>query len=40
MSGEIIAILGVGIALAGLMILNGQRGVRAEIAGLRGEGVK
>ena len=36
MSGEIIAILGVGIALAGL-ILNGQRGLRAEIAGLRGE---
>ena len=36
MSGEIIAIWGVGIALAGL-ILNGQRGVRAEIAGLRGE---
>ena len=36
MSGGIITILGVGIALAGL-ILNGQRGVRAEIAGLRGE---
>ena len=36
MSGEIIAILGVGIALAGL-ILNGQRGLRGEIAGLRGE---
>ena len=33
MSGEMIAILGVGVALAG-MILNGQRGVRAEIAGL------
>ena len=36
MSGEIIAILGVGVALAGL-ILNGQRGLRADIAGLRGE---
>ena len=36
MSGEMIAIVAVGVALAGL-ILNGQRGVRAEIAGLRGE---
>ena len=36
MSGEIIAIVAVGVALAGV-ILTGQRGVRAEIAGLRGE---
>ena len=36
MSGEIIAIVTVGVAIAGL-ILNGQRGLRAEIAGLRGE---
>ena len=36
MSGEMIAIVVVGVALAGV-ILNGQRGVRAEIAGLRGE---
>ena len=36
MSGEIIAILGVGIALAGL-ILNGQRGLRGEIAEVRAE---
>ena len=36
MSGEMIAIVAVGVALAGV-ILTGQRGVRAEIAGLRGE---
>ena len=36
MSGEIIAILGVGVALAGL-ILTSVRGLRAEIAGLRVE---
>ena len=36
MSGEIIAILGVGIALAGL-ILNGQRGLRGGIAEVRSE---
>ena len=36
MSREIIAILGVGVALAGL-ILTSVRGLRAEIAGLRGE---
>ena len=35
MSGEIIAILGVGVALAGL-ILTSVRGLRGEIAGLRG----
>ena len=36
MSGEIMAILGVGVALAGL-ILTSVRGLRGEIAGLRGE---
>ena len=36
MSGEIITILGVGVALAGL-ILTQSRGLRGEIAGLRGE---
>ena len=36
MSGEIIAIVTVGIALAGL-ILTSVHGLRGEIAGLRGE---
>ena len=36
MSGEIIAILGVGVALAGL-ILTSVRGLRGELAGLRGD---
>ena len=36
MSGEIIAILGVGVALAGL-ILTSVRGLRGEIAGLRSD---
>ena len=36
MSGELIGILGVGVALAGL-ILNSTRGLRSEIAELRAE---
>ena len=36
MSGELIAILAVGVALAGL-ILSSTPGLRGEIAGLRGE---
>ncbi len=36
MSGEIIAILGVGVAIAGL-ILTSNHALRGEIAGLRGE---
>ena len=36
MSGEMIAIVAVGVALAGL-ILTSVRGLRGEIAGLRGE---
>ena len=36
MSGEIIAILGVGVALAGL-ILTSVRGLRGELAEIRGE---
>ena len=36
MSGEIITILGVGVALAGL-ILTSVRGLRGELAGLRGD---
>ena len=36
MSGELIAILAVGVALAGL-ILSSTRGLRSEIAQLRGE---
>ena len=36
MSGEMIAIVAVGVALAGV-ILTSVRGLRGEIAGLRGE---
>ena len=36
MTPEILTIIGIGIALAGL-ILNGQRVLRAEITGLRAE---
>ena len=36
MSGEIIAILAVGVALAGL-VLNSNRGLREDINDLRGE---